>query len=306
VNISEHSWGQSRAVDDVWALVAGMPTLQSGGCVVAIFRAFIDESYSPEGGSFVFAGYISTVDRWAEFTKEWEGALPQYGVLNRKTGKHRFKFKEMWQFDDRRKNIPKFFEIIERHAVLALSCHINIGEFEAAQDRIIASYPFAEWGDRLSPYHMAFRCLIDRFHNSRHLYSEFIPDDARVHFVFDDEIRKKRLIIREWDSYLEKRSTELRRLYDDDPWWRNDEEFLPLQAADLWAGALFRAYRSGLSGQAAMDTDKRDLGARTGVDKLAIEFSGDDLERALRTLLVFDGPADSYSVSYDNWDFLNQ
>lgn len=268
---------------------------------MAIFRAFIDESYSNSGGSFVFAGYISTVDRWAEFTRDWERLLPDYGVLNRKTGTYRFKFKEMWQFDSRRASIPRFFEVIERHVIAGLSCHINIGEFERAQDRVMAMYPSADWERRLSPYHMAFRCLIDRFHNARHVYSGVIPDDARVHFVFDEEIRKKKLIQSEWSVYLEKRPPEFRRLYDEDPWWRCDEEFVPLQAADLWAGALFRAYQSGHTGQAAMDSEFRDLGAKTGVNKIAIEFSGDDLEKALLSMVEVDGPTISYSFNYENW-----
>jgi hypothetical protein len=47
--------------------------------------------------------------------------------------------------------------------------------------------------------------------------------------------RKRKAIISEWTKYIELREEELKPLYGATPRFENDQEFLPLQAADLWA-----------------------------------------------------------------------
>jgi hypothetical protein len=55
-------------------------------------QAYMDDSFSP-GGVHVLAGYVAPAESWAAFSKEWEQLLPR--ALPGKTGKYRFKMKEM-------------------------------------------------------------------------------------------------------------------------------------------------------------------------------------------------------------------
>ncbi len=209
-----------------------------------ILAAYIDESYRA-GHEFVFGGFIATPDSWRRFVPEWEECCRHYGRKNHKTDQYHFHFKDMAQFPDFRANIPKFMEVIERHVLAAVSLHMDEGEFETAKQRLhIPGVPI-DFGPLGHVYRMAFRCFMDKFHNSRYVFEAAIPIQCKVDFVFDEQMHIKKAIQSAWAEYIESREPEHRATYGTIPQWEKDEEFLPLQAADLWAGALRRAYKEG-------------------------------------------------------------
>ena len=91
-----------------------------------------------------------------------------------------------------------------------------------------------DWGYLNNPYMVAFRCLLDMFHLKRSDMSEIIPLDEKIDFFFDNQSEKK-AIISSWENYVLERPDETRKYYGATPRFEDDEEFLPLQAADFWA-----------------------------------------------------------------------
>jgi hypothetical protein len=87
-----------------------------------------------------------------------------------------------------------------------------------------------------NPYYAAFRGIVDAFHDQRANMANhgILPIDEKVDFVFDERSEKK-FIISSWDDYLSRRDDAVRQHYGSTPRFEKDGDFLPLQAADLWA-----------------------------------------------------------------------
>src|SRR4030095_7034583 len=64
------------ASSGIWSLVSGFPGQKRGNRLLAMFQAYLDESTSNpvHEGVFVMAGWISTAEKWAVFSDEWQEA----------------------------------------------------------------------------------------------------------------------------------------------------------------------------------------------------------------------------------------
>lgn len=211
-----------------------------------VLQAYIDESID-DGGLVVLAGYISTSERWAAFSRDWEQMLPQ--ATPTKDGKYRFKMSEM-AYSGRMDRVSGFYELIQTHAIMGVSSIVDSKDLERAKARITVDHVgYIDWREANSPYYMAYRGLMDNFHaiRARDISSALIPDDelsrvigelqkldGPVDFYFDENSDKK-MILEQWDEYLQSRPPEFRKLYGSQPRFESDDVFLPLQAADLKA-----------------------------------------------------------------------
>ena len=119
MGILEHVWGVSSAQDRVWAHVSGISPRKAGASCLVVLQAFIDESVSTKG-MFVLAGHIATAEAWACFAKDWEELLP-YAVRD-KNGEFNFKMRDMALSPDRMSRVPAFYKVIEKYALLSVSC----------------------------------------------------------------------------------------------------------------------------------------------------------------------------------------
>jgi hypothetical protein len=202
------------------------------------FQAFVDDSYTPKG-EFVLGGHIATAEHWAAFSKEWEDLLP-LGTLSNENAYH-FKMAEMAQTDERMSRVPAFYRVIENHVRMSVSCRMNLTDFASALERhtkALAAHNFyVDPGKWANPYFFLFRGLIDEFHKSREDegLDRHLPLDEKVDFIFDNQTEKG-FIIEAWEGYLKnEEGKKTRQYYGTTPRFEDDKEFLPLQAADLWA-----------------------------------------------------------------------
>jgi hypothetical protein len=196
-------------------------------------QAYLDDSRSENGnGTFVLAGYIARADRWAAFAKEWEELLP-FVPLDSKNQRN-FKMSLMAMNDERMERVPPFFKVIEKHVLASISVRINVKDLQAAKRRIVFPDCDIDFGYVDNPYLFTIRALYDQFHIHKSQWSNFIPTDESVDFIFDDD-SDKATVLSEWARYIDNRSNEVKDLYGAAPRFENDEVVLPLQAADLWA-----------------------------------------------------------------------
>jgi hypothetical protein len=71
-------------------------------------------------------------------------------------------------------------------------------------------------------------------HNNRQVIEKHVPLTEQIDFIFDDQSEKS-VILATWDEHLDNQTPEVRSHYGSTPRFENDQKFLPLQAADLWA-----------------------------------------------------------------------
>jgi hypothetical protein len=216
-----HTWGKSPAQDRVWARVAGMiPGLAVRQLIMALdYQVFIDDSHSRE--EFVLAGHIATVETWAQFAQDWEELLPM--GTRTKTGKYHFKMTEMAQSPGGRAR--------------SVSFRMNCDDFRRAHDRFERlaiqfgwSIDFGAWKQ---PFVFAYHALVDNFYRRRQEFQNKIPLDSRVDFIFDKQSEEK--LLAPWPVHIAARPEEEQKYYGEKPRFEDDQEFLALQAADLWA-----------------------------------------------------------------------
>lgn len=208
-----------------------------------ILQAYIDESYNDRDSDFyVLAGYVSSVEKWAEFSREWEERLP-LAIRKADNSAFRFKMSEM-AARGRMADVPAFHNVINRYALMSVACVVDRRALLRVLKRLTGIPLEADDGYRRvfefhpnlhDPFFFAFRALMDSFHRARVEQPDLvpIPQDV-VDFYFDDR-SDKRMILDAWEDYIEARPEEYRHWYGREPRFEDDEEFLPLQAADFRA-----------------------------------------------------------------------
>jgi hypothetical protein len=207
----------------------------AGKRLFMVLQAFIDESYEQDG-FFVLAGYVSTVERWADFSVQWTEALKS-GVRD-KNGDFHFKMRDMASPSERLERVSIFHNIIQTHVLMSMSLIIRKDDLERAAARISAFHlgkPVKiAWRADLEPYYVAFHLLMMNFHHYRLAQPDILGDAEPVDFYFDEHSQKKK-ILASWDEYVAWQSPEHQAIYGSTPQFRPDNQFLPLQAADFLA-----------------------------------------------------------------------
>ncbi|MCK5518386.1 MAG: DUF3800 domain-containing protein [Alphaproteobacteria bacterium] len=232
ISISNHILGMSLSQDRIWAQVCGMAPEMAGKRLFMVLQAYIDDSYNADG-VFVLAGHISSAESWASFAKEWEKLLP-YGTLAPKSNKYHFKMNEMAINKERMSRVQAFYRVIEDHVQCSIACSYNMKDLEKAKNRIFVPGLAIDWGFLNNPFLFAFRALMDMFHTRKEEFIKAIQLDQKVDFYFDNQTEKK-FVYKFWDSYMNERPETCRKYFGIVPRFEDDKEFLPLQAADLWA-----------------------------------------------------------------------
>jgi len=217
-----HVWGVSKAADRVWAQVSGLPRAEGANRLLMTYQIFLDDSGDDQ--VFVLAGYVSTVDRWAALSEQWENALhgsSRYRELKR------FKMKEMTAQLER---VEGFYRIIEQHVTAAVSYEIEVPVLV----EVVRNFNWpAYFGNREileNPYFMAFRSMI----RGLAYHHEKLSIEPPVDFYCDDQTEKKR-IYEVWDTVKWNLTPGGQAFIRGDPRFEKDEDFKPLQAADLYA-----------------------------------------------------------------------
>jgi hypothetical protein len=218
-----------------------------------VLQALIDESYTNYGknDSFVLAGGVATAEAWTALAPEWAALLLEHG-RRAKDGKLYFHGSEA------QKNGAEhelFWRVIEEHVPVLMSCQFYLNDLSSALERIyhpeIAHLEISRrW---VSPYTIAFYCLMNTFHGQREKFTEALPPEDKhrlptnevVDFYFDDNPEHKGFFRAAWERHMETVGDDRRHLYGQEPQYVDDKKFLPLQVADFWASWKRRWYDEG-------------------------------------------------------------
>ena len=117
---------------------------------------------------------------------------------------------------------------------------MNLGDFKRAHDRLQRLTMQFNWsvspGPWKHPYVFAYSSLVDGFYERRPQFQDRFPLDSRVDFIFDKQGEEK--LLAPWNEHVAARPEEHQKHYGEKPKFEDDQEFLPLQAADFGLGGL--------------------------------------------------------------------
>lgn len=214
-----------------------------------MLKGYFDASGKGAKDIFVLAGYISTADRWAQFSDAWDVELKGGNDKKRRQPIKVFKLRNMNLDSTNQLNRCAILNrIIHEHAIARVACVVDV----AALDRILKNSwwtPFID-KDREPPdsaYWYGFRLVNEVFHFLRRDHPE-LGLTGPIDFIFDQENESDKAgLVSAWEFFYKTCSPEKREIVGNIPSFARDDIVLPLQAADLLAGLSRRIAASGQS-----------------------------------------------------------
>ncbi len=213
-----------------------------------MLRAFVDDSRGHNLPKvFILAGYISTVERWAAFSDEWQRALEMPPRLKY------FKYREAlsqkgqfyrWSQSAAIERIVIFRHIVEDFVQAEVAVGFLIDTYQAAYKSLGRKHQ--------NPYYFAQAQLI--FQTARNLEKLGLKREP-IDFVFDNQMHEKAKALEAFDWAKLRAQPEppdlLTNIIRNPPSFADDEAVLPLQAADMIATWWRLWAEAGLSGKEA-------------------------------------------------------
>jgi hypothetical protein len=215
-----------------------------------MFKAYADESGRGDRQIYVDAGFSATADQWMKFSEEWEAVLkrpPAISVfraadaLSMRGEFNRRRFSE----EGRNERVGLLIEIINKHATCCAAFAVETEDYlEAFGNKKIAK-------TMDEPCFHAHTCFIINM-----LVKHYeLGLQGKVDFIFDSiNDRELTEIWSVWDRSKRLAPPWILRRMGRRPIYEDDEQVLPLQAADLVASALARCYKDRAAGLEAKDS----------------------------------------------------
>jgi hypothetical protein len=208
----------------IWSLVSGYAGAQRRNRLLGMFQVYADESGKGQGRMFTVAGFISTAERWADFSDAWDKVLPPE--------RQPFKMSDAINSQSGLETLRSLIPVINKHAMLSYALSIPTEVFQAALKGVMSistDYPDIICRDQF--IRTVLRDCARR--GGQH------GIDGPVDFIFDDmDASVLTVVMQFWDLLKRDHRPEqkiLHRFMGNDPVRRRDTEARPLQAADILA-----------------------------------------------------------------------
>jgi len=205
---------------------------------LTVLKAFIDDSGS--GGDspwVVLAGYVGTVDDWdgPAFGKEWTDALNNVPRINYFKASEAESLRSDGQWAgiskiQRDAKIDSLIKVIQRRARHAIYVRLKQRHY----DRIVKNSLIKKQFE--NPYYILFTYLVMAIMALQNT----IGGDLMTEFIFDSHERFEKPSKLVYEVLME--HPDLARLASPNILYRDDQKFLPLQAADLLAWQVRRRF----------------------------------------------------------------
>lgn len=192
---------------------------------ISMLKVFMDDSGS--GGDspwYVLAGYVGTVDSWIKFEGEWAAllsspkAIEYFKASQAESRKDQF---DGFSIEERNAKLDGFVQIVNRYALQA----VYVRTLQRHYDEVIKGKVPPEWD---SPYYL----LLTAFILSCTTAEKYLGQSRPMEFVLYSSQRFEKTAER-FDAMLRPLPQVNGRVANIA--YRDEKEFLPLQAADLLA-----------------------------------------------------------------------
>ncbi len=288
-----HEWGVSAGADRIWAEVCGRaPSTEPWRRVLMVAQIYADESYT-QGQVYAIGGYIARAEEWAKFSEEWERLLP---LTKLGSNKRRFKMAEMANNMD---VLPLFYEVICRHVAFSISMVIDARDLRRAKERIWSDNAEILWDPSMDVPAILLKLFINLVYSGcwqDERVREWLGINDKIDLYLDENLSYGGYLD-DWHEMANGLPDHIRELIGVEPRFDNDEELLPLQAADFWASWLRQGAETGrlrevMEGKFGSWTGEKVSGFETVLDEDSItKMLIDNLKRSppIRGLLnIYD------------------
>jgi Protein of unknown function (DUF3800) len=203
------------------------------------FEFYADDSGSePQSPIFFFAGLLTAADDRAAFSDEWNAALARHPKLDyfkmSEAASLRGQFEQHRGWNDQKRDdrVITLARIATKYARLRASVSIRHDLF----DKYFLSVPAVERNLATdTPYVLLFTQMI----SVALLHANYQGMREKIDFIFDQQCGFSDEAVRHWPLFKFSLETSLRpdllQMIGGTPFFQDEKDFLPLQAADLYA-----------------------------------------------------------------------
>lgn len=224
---------------------------------------FADESGRNDPPVYVMAGLIASPEGWQAFDAAWQEELaapPAIPVFKMKEAHHgNGEFRGIPKADREAKCV-RLSGIIRRYCV----GRISVVTFHEAYDAIIRGRISRDVDD---PYILSFDMLL----SGADSLATALKYDGPIDFYFDRQIDKEPLLNAHWEVHLPTLDQRYRARFANKPSFLTDEEASGLQAADMLAWHIRRAYADGHGDLAKVGDIGAQLAAMSSNERILYE-----------------------------------
>lgn len=205
--------------------------------MAGLYSGFFDETGThPESKIVGVAGFISNVENWEKFSVEWENALIEFGLKDDPGYFHMTDFESRqaspykdWSESVRHERFNKLLDIIARYEFSSVGCLIPKQQFEA----IMSPFAVALCG---GAYGLAAMVCF------RLLAQAAIALDSWIEYSLEDGASGKGALLTVYDPEKAYGQANMSNLHMISLEFRDKRVYLPLQAADILANVLYKAF----------------------------------------------------------------
>jgi hypothetical protein len=230
-----------RAAAHLWRLVSGFaPGKREHRCLMVLFpQAAIDDSGSePQSPIFILAGFVAPFGAWLQFTAEWQALLDKPPKLDyfkmSEAGSLSEQFHRSRGWTDRLRDtrVLELAQVVRKFAVARIHASMKNAHFT----KYITSVPAPERKLAIdSPYVLLFTQIILAMATA----GDQLGLQGACDFIFDEQGAFGREALDWWPNFKQlvnaQRRSDIAKLVGSRPIFRDENEFLPLQASDLYA-----------------------------------------------------------------------
>jgi hypothetical protein len=206
-----------------------------------MLTAFIDDSGMNQPPVSVLAGWVAPTSSWAAFTDDWDKILRMSPRIRY------FKFDDATNFKDefngiseasRDEKIKLMVDAIAEHQLLGVATvipHFVFHKYFGKHDKGVLKHPYA----------LSFFMIMSRLY--RHYAS--LGSDGKIDFVFDQQNDQMLSVLEGWQEFCRLAAAEHKPMIGSPPSFKDDQDILPLQAADLHAGWVRQLNAASIEGR---------------------------------------------------------
>jgi hypothetical protein len=221
--------------------LSGLPEPERRRRQIMVVQVFADESGGKgHADHFVMVGLISASAAWAEFSNEWRACLRQPPAV------HVFKMRDAagltgafrgWNHNDRDQKLRQLARIINRYVAIYTYSAINLTAYAKIWEHL-------GWSPQNDPYFHPFHNTI--FASCFELWDRGLRE--RFSIVFDENVifgPRARIWYPLMREVMQIREPEVFPIMPGDLLFGTDDDFLPIQACDLFAWCIRRSFDVG-------------------------------------------------------------
>jgi hypothetical protein len=245
----------------------GIPSSKRAERPVCMLRGFFDDSRE-DGCVLILAGYVASVEQWLSFSERWDQALTMNSPRWPAFKMRKVDLNDPFQLE----RAEYHYRIIEEFLPGGLCVAIPIPIFAKVVEEYNLEPKFR------NPYYLAWNLVVSTFRNFH--VSNGWKQTIDVYF---DKQGESKMVLQAWDIISQKEGM---GPFNNAPMFRDDEEIVALQAADLlawWARKNWVEHGTFLNESWLFPWEKRE----PGPDYLFAEMNEDGIRQHFLNTMIF-------------------